>query len=102
VSGGGSDKVARVEIAKHAVNDAHGKLSDLRPDRLEIAIHFQSRLGDKAGRVRLAVLIASGTLGRVELGGGFLRLLFFFGDMLLCFAEELKNVAPGFYLPGLD
>ena len=44
------------------MNDAHGKLSDLRLDRLEIAIHSQGRLGDEAGRLRLAILIASGTL----------------------------------------
>ena len=102
MSGGGGDKVAGVEIAEHALNDAHGKLSDLRLDRLEIAIDFQGRLGDEAGRFRLAVLIASGTLRRIEVGGGFLRLPFVFGDLLLCFVEEFKGVAPGFHIPGID
>ena len=69
------------------MNDAHGKLSDLRLDRLEIVIHFQGRLADEAGRLRLAILIASGTFRRIEVGG-FLRLPF---SSAICFSASLTN-----------
>ena len=70
------------------MNDAHGKLGNLRLDRLKIAIHFQGRLGNEPGRLRLAVLIAPGTLGLIKAGGGFLRRVF---SSAICFSAWFRN-----------